>query len=251
MRSFCLSLSYLQLLAQFITVFKEVIITFSHFTHTDLIEMPSRYRARFINSLSGFKSANLIGSQDKEGHTNLAIFSSVVHLGASPALVGFVMRPDNNARHTLDNIIATKHYTINQVASSFYQEAHQSSANYPKDESEFLHANLSTSYIEGINAPFVKESQLKYAVTLKEIMPIPLNGTQFIIGEVTDIICQESAIKPDGYIDIEALATVCISGLDSYHQSRRLTRLSFASATSKTSSIALDGSVLTITENNY
>jgi flavin reductase (DIM6/NTAB) family NADH-FMN oxidoreductase RutF len=212
--------------------------------------MPSRYRAKFINSLSGFKSANLIGTQDNEGHTNLAIFSSIVHLGASPALVGFVMRPDNNSRHTLDNIISTKHYTINQVSTQFYQGAHQSSARYPKTESEFLHSELSTSYVEGINAPFVKESRLKYAVTLKEIMPIPLNGTQFIIGEITHIICEENVIQPDGYIDIEALETVCISGLDSYHQSKRLSRLSYAKTEASTVGIALDGSALITSESD-
>jgi flavin reductase (DIM6/NTAB) family NADH-FMN oxidoreductase RutF len=190
--------------------------------------MPNRYRAKFVNSLSGFKSANLIGTQDLNGQTNLAIFSSVVHLGASPALVAFVMRPDNNSRHTLDNILATKHYTINQVSTGFYQGAHQSSARYEKNDSEFLHSGLSANYIEGINAPFVKESKLKYAVTLKEIMPISLNNTQFIIGEITHIICETEVIQTDGYIDIEALNTVSISGLDSYHESKRISRLSYA-----------------------
>ena len=32
-----------------------------------------------INSLSGAKSANLVGTQDEEGNQNLAIFSSAVH----------------------------------------------------------------------------------------------------------------------------------------------------------------------------
>jgi flavin reductase (DIM6/NTAB) family NADH-FMN oxidoreductase RutF len=190
--------------------------------------MESRYRAKFINSLSGFKSANLIGTQDTSGKSNLALFSSVVHLGASPALVGFVMRPDNGSRHTLDNIINTKHYTINQVSSEFYQGAHQSSARYPKEDSEFKHANLTPDYIDNFTAPFVKESRVKYALKLKEILPIALNNTQFIIGEIIHIICDEEGIQNDGYIDIEALDTVNVSGLDSYHTSKRLARLSYA-----------------------
>lgn len=190
--------------------------------------MPNRQRAKFINSLSGFKSANLIATQDADGHTNLAIFSSVVHLGASPALVGFIMRPDNNDRHTLDNIIQTKCYTINQVSSTFYNQAHQTSARYDKNQSEFDEVGLSPLYVDNITAPFVKESTLKYAVSLKEILPIPLNNTQMIIGEITDVICNEEAIQEDGYIDIEALQTVSVSGLDSYHTSQRLERLSYA-----------------------
>ena len=190
--------------------------------------MPTRQRAHFINSLSGFKSANLIGTQDVNGQTNLAIFSSVVHLGASPALVGFIMRPDNNDRHTLDNISISKQYTINQVSTAFYEKAHQTSARYPREKSEFEEVGLSTFHLDSINAPFVKESRLKYAVTLKEILPIPLNNTLFVIGEITDVICDQEVIKDDGYIDIQSLQTVSISGLDSYHISERLSRLSYA-----------------------
>lgn len=190
--------------------------------------MPTRQRAHFINSLSGFKSANLIGTQNVNGQTNLAMFSSVVHLGASPALVGFIMRPDNNDRHTLDNIRISKQYTINQVSTAFYEKAHQTSARYPREKSEFEEVGLSTFHLDSINAPFVKESRLKYAVTLKEILPIPLNNTLFIIGEITDVICDEETIKDDGYIDIQSLQTVSVSGLDSYHISERLSRLSYA-----------------------
>lgn len=204
--------------------------------------MDNLYRAKFINSLSGFKSANLIGTQDLNGQSNIAIFSSVVHLGASPALVGFVMRPDNGSRHTLDNIISTKQYTINQVSAEFYSKAHQSSARYPKEQSEFTQSGLSAHYVGNIKAPFVKESRLKYAVKLKEILPISLNNTQFIIGEITHVICDRMAIKEDGYIDIEALETVSVSGLDSYHKSKRLSRLSYAKPDTFTSDIRLNGS---------
>lgn len=190
--------------------------------------MPKRNLARFINCLSGFKSANLIGTQNKAGNTNLAIFSSVVHLGASPALIGLIMRPDNNARHTLNNIKANQQYTINQVSESFYRSAHQTAANYAENESEFEQTNLTTSYIEDVKAPFVNESRLKYAVQLKEIVPITHNNTMLIIGEITHVICEEMAIKEDGSIDIEALNTVTLSGLDSYHTTQRLSRLTHA-----------------------
>ena len=52
------------------------------------------YRLNLINSCTGYKSANLIGSIDKEGNTNLAIFSSITHLGSDPAMIGFVLRPE-------------------------------------------------------------------------------------------------------------------------------------------------------------
>ena len=212
-----------------------------HVNKTQLVDMPSRYRAQLVNSLSGFKSANLIATCNEDGLTNLAIFSSVVHLGASPALVGFVMRPDSVARHTLENIQQTKQYTINQINNDIWQQAHQTSARYLAEESEFDYCDLTPTFVDGIDAPFVKESRLKYALTLKEIIPISHNNTQFVIGEITDVLCQQDAIKNDGYIDIEALGTVAVSGLDSYHVSQRLSRLNYAKPDLPVFNIPLDG----------
>lgn len=212
-----------------------------HINVQKLSHMPDRYRVHLINCLSGFKSANLIGSINSQGQTNLAMFSSVVHLGASPPLIGFITRPHSVTRHTLENIKQTKQYTINQVSEHFYLGAHQTSARYLREESEFAQTGLSEHYIDGYSAPFVKESALKYVLTLREIMPITLNDTQLVIGEVTDILCDEKAIKIDGYIDIEALNSVSVSGLDSYHLSTRLSRLSYAKTGSFPTKISVDG----------
>ena len=45
------------------------------------------FRANFVNSLSGMKSANLIATKSSNGFDNLSIISSVIHIGANPALV--------------------------------------------------------------------------------------------------------------------------------------------------------------------
>jgi flavin reductase (DIM6/NTAB) family NADH-FMN oxidoreductase RutF len=214
-----------------------------YISHKELTKMTSRYRAQMINSLSGFKSANLIGTCSKDKANNLAIFSSVVHLGSSPALVGFITRPDTVERHTLNNIKCSQRYTINQVNKSFWREAHQTSARYEADECEFKKTGLTAEYIDNINAPFVKESRLKYALALKEIVPIELNGTLLVIGEVTDIFCDEQAIKADGYLDLESLNTVAITGLDSYHTGSRLSRVSYAKPGCALQDLSVDGEI--------
>lgn len=194
----------------------------------EILDMDSRYRAKLINSLSGFKSANLIGSMNQDRQTNLAIFSSVTHLGSSPALVGFIMRPSTVERHTLENIKQTEKYTINQISKDFWQAAHQTSARYKKHQCEFENTGLTPQFTDITSAPFVRESKLKYAVDLKEILPITLNDTVLVIGEITDIICEENAIQADGHIDLESLASIAISGLDSYHITKSLGRLNYA-----------------------
>ncbi|MFS1948905.1 flavin reductase family protein [Vibrio lentus] len=194
----------------------------------DIQTMDQRERARLINSLSGFKSANLIGTCDKQGLENLAVVSSVVHLGSNPPLFGFVVRPAESRRHTLENILETRHFTINSIGADFVQKAHQTSARYPKTASEFKAVGLTAYYDDMFPAPFVLESSLKIGLVLKEQISIESNQTQMLIGEVITIQAPKRAVMPDGYLDLEALDLVTISGLDSYHVTQRLHRLSYA-----------------------
>ncbi|PMM64355.1 flavin reductase family protein [Vibrio splendidus] len=194
----------------------------------DIQTMDQRERARLINSLSGFKSANLIGTCDKQGLENLAVVSSVVHLGSNPSLFGFIVRPTESRRHTLENILETQHFTINSIGADFVQKAHQTSARYPKSASEFKAVGLTPYYDDMFPAPFVLESALKIGLVLKEQISIESNQTQMLIGEVITIHAPKRAMMPDGYLDLEVLDLVTISGLDSYHVTQRLHRLSYA-----------------------
>ena len=74
------------------------------FTEQDIDSMEYLYRINLINSCSGFKSANLIGTIDENGLTNVAVFSSVIHMGSNPPLLGFILRPTTVARNTYDNL---------------------------------------------------------------------------------------------------------------------------------------------------
>ncbi len=194
----------------------------------DIQTMDQRHRIRLVNSLSGFKSANLIGTCDKQGVENLAIVSSVIHLGSDPALLGFIVRPDKSRRHTLENIVETQHFTVNSVGADFVKKAHQTSARYPKPVSEFNAVGLTPYYDDIFPAPFVLESNLKIGLTFKEKITIESNQTQMLIGEVVTIHAPKRALMPDGYLDLEAFDIVTVSGLDSYHVTQRLHRLSYA-----------------------
>ena len=192
-----------------------------------ILEMEERYRARFINSLSGFKSANLVGTVDKKGRENLSIISSCFHLGADPALMGFIVRPHTVPRHTLENILETEYFTINHVHRDIVKNAHQTSARYDKEESEFTHCKLTPSYDEKFKAPFVLESKIKIGLKKEEVIKLK-NGTELVIGKIELVILPESGLQKDGFIDIENSGTVCISGLDSYHNTEKVFRLSYA-----------------------
>jgi flavin reductase (DIM6/NTAB) family NADH-FMN oxidoreductase RutF len=174
-------------------------------------------RLNLINSISGYKPANLIGTIHPGGGTNLAIFSSVFHLGSDPALLGFIMRPNTVVRNTYDNIRSSGKYTINHVHASFAEKAHYTAAKFDASVSEFEACHLTEEYIGGFEAPFVAESHLKIGLQLVEEIAIPANGTILIIGEVKHIFLPENAVREDGQLDYDRLNTVCITGLNRYH----------------------------------
>jgi flavin reductase (DIM6/NTAB) family NADH-FMN oxidoreductase RutF len=197
-------------------------------THLQLMQMEQRKKAHLINSVGGFKSVCLIGTANSLGKTNLAIFSSIVHIGANPPLICFIMRPDSVERHTLSNILETDVYTINHINEAIYRQAHQTSARYPKDVSEFDATGLSTEFKNDFKAPFVKESSIQLAVEFKERIDLTINNTIMIIGEINQLYFPGECLMEDGYLDIEKAGTVSCSGLDSYHTTQRLERLDYA-----------------------
>lgn len=197
-------------------------------TYLELMEMEQRKRAQLINSVSGFRSTALIGSIDVAGQTNVAIFSSIVHIGSSPPLLSFIMRPDSVDRHTLTNIMDTGYYTINHIHKDIYEQAHQTSARYPKSVSEFDATKLTPAFKNEFVAPFVQESHIQIAMEFKERVSIHINQTSMIVGEIKAIYFPSDCLTADGFLNIEKAGSITTAGLDSYHTTQQLQRLDYA-----------------------
>ncbi len=197
-------------------------------TNQDILEFQKLYRTTFINSITGFKSASLIGTISNKRNTNLAIFNSVIHVGANPPALGFLMRPVSVERHTYENIKETGFFTINHINKGIYKRAHQTSARYEKEISEFDECGLTPEYSQKLKVPYVKESKIKIGLKFVEEHEIKFNGTIFIIGEIIEIILPDDVTLKDGFVDIEKAGTITISGLDGYHETKRIARLSYA-----------------------
>lgn len=198
------------------------------YTVKDITELERRKRAHLVNALSGVKSANLVGTMNEDGQTNLAIISSVIHLGSDPALLGFIQRPTSVEKHTYENIIATEKYTFNAVEQSFVEKAHQTSAKYTRETSEFEAVGLTPEFDTDFFAPFVKESNIKIGLSLEEIIPIKINNTKLMVGRVEVIYFPEDCFKEDGHLAIYESNVVGIGGLDTYLNVSKNSRLSYA-----------------------
>jgi flavin reductase (DIM6/NTAB) family NADH-FMN oxidoreductase RutF len=200
-----------------------------YFSKNDIAQMEQRYRANFINSLSGYKSAFLVATKGEQ-NSNLAIFNSIFHLGANPSLLGMVSRPNSVPRHTLENMRAHQYFTLNHVETSFLKQAHQTSARYERDQSEFMATGLAEEYLAEFSAPFVKQAQFKLGMKYVREIYVPENETIIVIAEVEQVHIDKKLIQADGYIDLSTLPLVVAASLDGYAKAEFIQRLPYAKA---------------------
>ena len=194
----------------------------------DIEELGQEYRRTFVNSLAGFRQVVLVGTKSANGTTNLAIFNSLIHLGANPALLGLISRPGTVQRDTLQNILETKEFTLNYVASTEYEKAHQTSARYDRGVSEFEKAGFDELYHPSCSAPFVANALVRIAMKFEDSIPIPLNGTLLIIGSIIEVDIDASMVGPDGFVALSEANVLISQGLDAYFVSKSVGRLPYA-----------------------
>ena len=203
----------------------------------DIALLDKQVRVHLINSLGGFKSVSLVGTKSKSGNLNVAILSSIFHIGANPPLIAMIFRPSPPERDTLRNILDSGFYTINHINDSIYRKAHQTSARYDSNTSEFEAVGLTPEFRNDFQMPFVKECFIQLGIELKEKVDITINNTIMVIGEIVQIYVPKDCLGQDGFVDIEKAKSITCSGLDSYHKTIRLARLSYAKPNKEITSI--------------
>lgn len=198
-----------------------------HYTKNQIEEFPHLFKINLMNSISGFKSANLVATKSKDNYTNVAVFSSVIHYGSSPAILGFVLRPTTVTRNTYNNIKETGYYTINAISENIIEDAHHTSAKYPSGISEFDKTNLISEFKNNFFAPFVEQSPLKMGMKFLEEYHIKANGTILVLGEVIDLYFEDDMILEDGLLDLSTKNIATINGLDTYAIPTKKKRLTY------------------------
>ena len=194
-----------------------------YFSKQDILNTSRIKRLNLINSITGIKPGNLIGTISEDGHSNLAIFSSVIHLGSNPALIGFITRPDKSVkRDTLENILETNYYTINHIHQDFIEQSHKTSGKFKKDVSEFKMCDLTEDYLFDFPAPFLKESKIKMGLKLENIINIPDNQTKLVIGSIECIQIDDIALEDNGDINLQIINDIGIGGLNNYYKLEKI-----------------------------
>ncbi|MBD3889779.1 flavin reductase family protein [Olleya marilimosa] len=188
----------------------------AYFNLKQIQELEHLYKINLINSCSGFKSANLIGTKSNNGQENVAVFSSVTHVGSNPPLLGFFCRPTTVTRHTYDNIKNTGIYTINHIDLDNFEDAHHTSAKYDQSISEFDMTGLESEYKDNCKAPFVKGAPIQLEMKFVEEYLIKANNTILVIGEIQGLHINGDLLQDDGFINLSKANIAAINGLDGY-----------------------------------
>jgi flavin reductase (DIM6/NTAB) family NADH-FMN oxidoreductase RutF len=194
----------------------------------DFSNMEKVERLNLINSCTGYKSANLIATKSIHGKSNIAIFSSVTHLGSSPALIGFIVRPTTVPRDTYQNIKDTEYFTVNHITESMIADAHHTSANYENGISEFEKTKLVEEYKENIKVPFAKGSPVQLYCKYLSEYHIKENDTIHIIASIENLFYEENLRHADGWLQIEKGNVVTLNGLDAYCLPKLIDRFEYA-----------------------
>lgn len=198
------------------------------FTRSDIDQMDKIYRLNLINSVTGYKSANLLGTKSVTNQLNVAIFSSITHLGSNPPLVGFVLRPTTVPRDTYKNIKETGVFTVNHIHESIIEDAHHTSAKYPTEISEFDQTDLEPEFKGDFDAPYVKNARISLGCKFQNEYEIKENDTLLIVSEIVEIHIDEEVLEEDGWVRLDNAKTVAINGLDGYALPQLLERFSYA-----------------------
>ena len=198
-----------------------------HFTRDHINDLEKIKKINLFNSCSGYKSANLIGTISKEGITNVAVFSSVTHLGSNPPTLGFILRPTTVPRDTYKNILESGVFTINHIFEDIIEDAHHTSAKYEEAISEFDITALEDEYHNDCIAPFVKGSPVQMEMKFIEEYHIKSNNVIHIISEIKNLYVKDDILNDDGFLDLAKGKVAAINGLDAYAIANGNTRFNY------------------------
>jgi flavin reductase (DIM6/NTAB) family NADH-FMN oxidoreductase RutF len=200
-----------------------------HYSRTDIDQMNKIFRLNLINSCTGFKSANLLGTKSLNGVSNVAVFSSITHLGSNPPLIGFILRPTTVPRDTYRNIKDTGVFTVNHIYSDIIEDAHHTSAKYPDEVSEFTKTDLEEEFLGDFPAPFVKGAKIRLGCKFLNAYEIKENDTLLLVSAIEHVFIADQDIQQqDGWLKLENANTVAINGLDGYATTSLLDRYAYA-----------------------
>ena len=162
-----------------------------------------------------------ISSVDNNGNANLAPYSYFNAIADDPPQIMFASSAPElplKFKNSLTNILATKEFVVNFATSITRKQMNLSSLDVPKDQDEFMIANLKKRKSKLVKPPSVAASPVNLECKLLKTLKLKSNSkryTTMIIGEVIGIYIKDNFIK-NGRVDSVAMRYLARMGYSEY-----------------------------------
>ena len=168
------------------------------FLDFEKLEPKSRYK--LITASIVPRPIALVTTRNKDGSTNAAPFSFFNVFSEDPPLVvlGLQTKPDKSLKDTTTNIRNTGEFVVNLVDDKMVEKMVICAADFPKAESEPIHAELKLSQSKKINVDYITESPFSFEC--KRITVLQFSNTRDLaIGEILGMHARKSLIDLKNY----------------------------------------------------
>lgn len=169
----------------------------------------------------------LITSVSKEEVLNIAPFSYFNIVTSNPPIVSVAFqRKDGVKKDTARNILENKEAVIHIVDTENVENANQTAASLPANESELARTEFTLGTSEKVAIPSLKEAKIRFEVELFDHIEIEdegVVGADLILLKIKEYHIAE-AIYDEGRIDPDGLGAVSrLAGHDYAEVGRRFT----------------------------
>ena len=166
----------------------------------DFEKLEPKNRYKLITASIVPRPIALVTTKNKDGSTNAAPFSFFNVFSEDPPLVvlGLQTKPDKTLKDTTYNIKNTGEFVVNLVDDKMAEKMVACSADYPKGESEPIHAELNLSQSKKINVDYITESPFSFEC--KSITVLQFSNTRDLaIGEIMGMHAKRRLIDLKNY----------------------------------------------------
>ena len=166
----------------------------------DFEKLEPKNRYKLITASIVPRPIALVTTKNKNGSTNAAPFSFFNVFSEDPPLVvlGLQTKPDKTLKDTTYNIKNTGEFVVNLVDDKMAEKMVACSGDYPKGESEPIHAGLNLSKSKKINVDYITESPFSFEC--KSVTVLQFSNTRDLaIGEIMGIHAKRSLIDLKNY----------------------------------------------------
>jgi flavin reductase (DIM6/NTAB) family NADH-FMN oxidoreductase RutF len=165
----------------------------------DPATMESRAFYRILNSVVVPRPIAWVCSRSADGVDNLAPHSFYTVSCVNPPVVQFT---SVGRKDSLNNIEATKDFTVNLTPRPLFEQINATSTEFPPDESEAEHTGVVLEPSERVSAPRVARSPVSLECTLHGT--VSFGDSTVVFGRVLVVTAWESAVR-DGRPRVEHL----------------------------------------------